>query len=93
MTFGLLLLLGLFEAVRNDISQHLLDLLDGEIFRELKVWLAVYLESNLSKYLLDIDFLDLQIVQHVRERFKGQEFSGADILLSLKQCQLVKITN
>jgi hypothetical protein len=71
ITFGFLLLLGFFETVCDDISQHLLDLLDGEILRELKIWLAVYVKQTLSKYLLDINLLDLQVVQDIGERFKG----------------------
>ena len=34
-------------------------------------------------YLGDVDLLDLQVVQDVRQRLKRDELSGADILLTL----------
>lgn len=84
VAFRLLLLLRLVETTRDNIRQHLLDLLDSELLGELHIALiTAHRTSNSNAYLLDINLLDLEVVQNVRQSLERKKLSGANVLLSL----------
>ena len=85
VTFSLLKVLGTGERRLDDLAEHFLDLLDGELLSELvKTQLLEPLNERtmLNEYLSNIDLLNLEIVEHIGQRLKSKELSSTDILLS-----------
>ena len=82
----LLLLLRLLVARVDNLSKHRLDLVDSELLRQLETMSAeihCIAVVTLCTYFRDVDLLDLQVVQHIREGLERDELSGTDVLLAL----------
>ena len=79
-----LLLLRLLEARLDNLTEHLLHLVDGELLGQLEP--GVNIQSTESKhptYLGNVDLLHLQVVQNVRQRLQRHKLSSANVLLTL----------
>ena len=85
MALPLLLFAGLFERGGDDLEEHLFHFLDRKALGELIKSLAVCPFSVIGAYLSYINFLDLQIIQHVGQGLKRSELSGANVLLALER--------
>ena len=83
VTLLLLLLLRLGMARGDDLPKHLLDLIDGELLRELCDASVSDHTREQSTCLRDIDLLHLQVVKNVGERLQRHELPGTDVLLTL----------
>ena len=84
IAFVALLLLGTLVGADHDLSKHLLDFLDCVRFGKLKEVEPIISAVDYDLfYLRDVNFLDLQKIQHIGYCLKRYKFSRADILLTL----------
>ena len=79
----LLLLLRFRVAGADDLPQHLLHLVEGELLRQLCSWLATATQLQVSTNLANVDLLHLEVVENVRECLQSNELSSTDVLLTL----------
>jgi hypothetical protein len=84
IAFVALLFLGPLVGADRDLSKHFLDFLDCVRFSKLEEVEPIFSAMNHdSFYLRDVNFLDLQKIQHIGYCLKRHKFSRADILLTL----------
>ena len=84
VALGALKLLSALEARVNNLAQHLLDLVHGEPLSQLKgVDQLDVISIGGRPYLLDVDLLHLEIVEDVCHGLQSDQFTSANILLTL----------
>ena len=85
-----LLFFGFITARLDNVGKHLLDLLERELLRQLhKIWLNRKCDKVLNgACLLKINLLNFQVVEGIGQRLQRNQFTGANILLSLGSRQL-----